>query len=507
MLKVIIPFIFIFLAGFVSCTKTWDDHYNNPGETVNQTLWETISTNPDYSAFVDYLVEYELDSIFHKGNSLTLFIPTNDAFKSFNPDTGDVSTVLLFHIMNYVFNTVTIQKVKMAETSTGKFVQVEFIDGTYRYNDVNISYFSPLYLDGRFYVIDEVAYPKPNLYEFISLHSPPLKRFIDDFDSVILDYELSKPIGFDEFGNTIYDSVYTIVNYFDSVYFPVNKEDRNKTATFLSFTNEQYTAALDEMAQFLGGNYQSAEDIPSIWQDEVYLPNLVSTGLFNNSLQCEDFYGPLQNVRGDTVWPDPTNIDCDSRFVCSNGITYSYIDFHVPPYLYKEEIRIEGEHMIDSSGGLYLWKPGFEVSGSEDAISVKLAKSKGDGASNDSLVSIQFPDQKYTGSYALEFKFTNMFPQKYLFVWGANYRPSGIYQVYVNDELIREYDLFNLRQTVFSVLGSTYYFPVNGFNAFDALVENAAEFGDIKIKLVYKAPGFASLNGFNIDYISLIPVD
>ena len=269
MLKAIIPILFIFLAGFLSCTKTWDDHYNNPGETVNQTLWETISANPDYSAFVDYLVQYELDSIFQKGNSLTLFIPTNDAFKSFNPDTGDVSTLLRFHIMNYVFNTVTIQKVKMAETSTGKFVQVEFIDGTYRYNDINISYFSPLYLDGRFYVIDEIAYPKPNLYEFISLNSPPLKKFIDEFDSVILDFELSKPIGFDEFGNTIYDSVYTIVNYFDSVFFPVNQEHRNKTATFLSFTNEQYTAALDELAQYLGGNYQSAEDIPEIWQNEV----------------------------------------------------------------------------------------------------------------------------------------------------------------------------------------------------------------------------------------------
>jgi hypothetical protein len=57
--------------------------------------------------------------------------------------------------------------------------------------------------------------------------------------------------------------------------------------------------------------------------------------------------------------------------------------------------------------------------------------------------------------------------------------------------------------------GTTYYFPVNGNNRFDAPIDFLTEFGDVKITIKYKGKGGTSsitpLNGFNIDFISLIP--
>ena len=95
---------------------------------------------------------------------------------------------------------------------------------------------------------------------------------------------------------------------------------------------------------------------------------------------------------------------------------------------------------------------------------------------------------------------------KYLFVWGANFNPSGVYQVFVNDLLVREFDTFDLRSTVFSVKANKYYFPRNGFNSFDALVDNITEYGDIKITLKYTGSSpINRTNGFYIDYVSLIP--
>ncbi|MFC2098993.1 fasciclin domain-containing protein [Bacteroidota bacterium] len=506
----IIPILFILITGLSSCNKSWDDHYNNEEGSVNQNLWETITAIPEYSDFTNYMVEYELDSVFRKGNSLTLFIPTNEAFKSFNPDTGDISSILRFHMMNYVFNTVVVSKTKMAETSAGKFVQIEFNEGTYQYNGINISYFSPLYKDGRFYTIDEVAIPKPNLYEFIAQTSLPLKNFIDNYDSVILDYELSKPLGFDDDGNVIYDSVYTVVNFFDSIYFSVKQEDRNKSATFITFSEEQYINALDLMAQDLTGDYNTAEDIPKSWQDEVFLTDMVNKGLFQNTLLYEDLQPKMKNVRGDTVFIDPSNIDPDSRVLASNGVLFSYIDFKVPDYLYRKEIKIEGEHLIDSAAGFYIWNPELVTyDGSPDALSVFPQKFglPANTASNDSSVNLQFPSFNYTGDYQLEFYFRNMFPMRYLFVWGASYNPSGIWSVLVNDIEIKRLDLFELRSTVHSVMPDVYYFPNrSGYNAFDAWVDHITEFGDIKITLKYIGPSEVNrTNGINIDYISLIP--
>ncbi len=505
--------IVMLLSGLVSCTKTWDEHYLNIEETVNDSQWNAIKNNTRYSDFVSVMEEFSLDTIFKTGGSFTLFVPTNDAFDSFNSDTGDMSIIMRYHVLDYVFNTIIVTKSKLVRTTTGKFAPIELYEGVYSYGGMDVSYTSPLYIDGRFYEIQGVAYPRPNLYEYISLNSMVLKEYISAYDSVLLDYEKSTPLGFDESGNIYYDSVYTEVNYFDSIYFPLNQEDRNKTATFVVFNDEQYAAALDEMAVNLGGAIVTGDDIPEIWKDEVLIPNLIENGLFPNSLQYEDLAaGRLKNVVGDSVDIEFENIDPDSRLLCSNGIVFNYHDFKVPEYLYRGEVRIEGEHMVYPVGaGIYFWKPGFTVTGSNEVVTATPLKSISIGAENDSLVVLPFPGKPYEGEFSFEFYFKNMFPQKYLFVMGANYRPSGVYKIYVNDILIREFDTFELRKTVYGVNGE-YYFPDDkGNNRFDAEFDHLTEYGDIKITITYSDPGGPSGvtpdNGFNVDFISLIPTD
>lgn len=504
-------FLAVLLLGSLACSKIWDDHYGLTETTVNQMMWEEISSQEKYSIFVSYMEELELDSLFLAGSSHTLFIPNNDAFASFNPDTGDVAILLRYHILDYVFNMINVDGAKLVQTSTGKFAHTEFYSGQYSFSGSDVEYTSPLYLDGRFYELAEIAYPLPNLYEYISLHTPVLKTYIDEFDSTLLDLEKSKPLGFNEDGEIFYDSVYTIVNYFDTIWFPVNYENRYKTATFLLYTDEEYYAALDEMALSMGEGL-TADDIPKVWQDEVLIPELNKTGIFPNSLHYEDFVsGRLKNVQGDSVEVDFANIDPDSRVLCSNGVVFNFYDFKVPEYLYQGEVRIEGEHMVDSLGsGIFFWKPEYTVRGTTDAIAAKPARNISEGASNDSLISLTFPSQPFAGQFEFEFYFNNMFPQNYRFIWGANYRPSGVYEVYANDVQILYFDTFSLRKTVFSYDGQYFYSPINGNNQVDALIDNLTEFGNVKITIKYVGPGSPTLkplNGFNIDFVSLTPVE
>ncbi len=501
--------LLVLLAGFFSCEKRFDEHYNSAPETIDMRIWDAISANPDYSKFVELISEYELDSIFNQESSFTLFVPTNAAFESFNPDTGDISALLKFHILSYVFNLVSVDKARSIQTSGGKFALVEFFDGMFRYSGSGITSSSPLYLDGRYYELGEIAYPKQNLYEYIAQNTLVLKHYIDEFDSVLLDLEKSTPLGFDDEGNTVYDSVYTIANYFDTLYYPLNEEHRTRTATFILFDDDQYVNALDEMALDMGGGMVSGEDVPASWQEEVLLPELISLGLFPNSLQYEDFLPiKVRNILGDTVEVDPGLIDPE-RILCSNGVVFSYNDeFRVPQYLYKGEVSIEGEHMVDSvAAGIFFWKPEFKVSGSTSAVAATPVKGYvPEGARNDSTVSVTFPFS-FEGEFTFEFYFKNMFPQRYQFVWAASSRPSGLYQVFVNDVFIREFDTFSLRSAVPSIVTGEYFFPINGHNKFDGLVDHLTEYGDVKITLKYISSGFLKDDGFNIDYISLIPVD
>jgi hypothetical protein len=124
-------------------------------------------------------------------------------------------------------------------------------------------------------------------------------------------------------------------------------------------------------------------------------------------------------------------------------------------------------------------------------------------ASEKSIVIVSFP-RNYSGSYTVEFFFTNVFPMEYRLEWRANYRPSGIFAVYINDFKLGEFDTYSLRSSIISVTGQR-FIPVEGFNRKDWWVENLEDFGDVKIRFEYLGPGSQSTNGFNIDYVALIP--
>jgi hypothetical protein len=67
--------------------------------------------------------------------------------------------------------------------------------------------------------------------------------------------------------------------------------------------------------------------------------------------------------------------------------------------------------------------------------------------------------------------------------------------------------MFGLSNYVYSEKIGEFYVPTKeGYNAFDAWIENVTEYGDIKITLKYIGPSPENRkSGLSIDYISLIP--
>jgi hypothetical protein len=189
------------------------------------------------------------------------------------------------------------------------------------------------------------------------------------------------------------------------------------------------------------------------------------------------------------------------------------MDFTVPKELYVGEIRMEGEDLIDSIGdNTFLWKSDVIITGSIASPEKQRTKDASEGA----LVNVNFP-RKYEGEYSVEFQFTNVFPMRYRLEWRLSYRPSGLYAVYVNDQrlerkdrfgrTILEIDTYSLRNAVLSVDGVTRFVPNNNFNKVDYYVDHLTNFGDVKVRFEYLSPGEAQLNGFNIDYVALVPVE
>ncbi|MCK5134981.1 MAG: fasciclin domain-containing protein [Bacteroidales bacterium] len=495
----------------LSCEKkAWDEHYNDQPVTVDQDIWEVIQAIDDLSLFTGFIKEFGYDTLFKGDDPYTLFIPTNGAFSQLL-DTGMVTRAMLdYHISLHFIQSMNVSGKRKIQTLGEKFALFEKSGNGIYLDDIALDFESPLYRNGKYFTMNKVALPRPNLYEFFAVNNPVLRNYIDDQDSIILDRALSRPLGFDEFGNTVYDSVLIKFNLFEEEFFPVSEEFRNKTATIVFPLADDYNAALDEMAQMLGNIYQDHTDIPLEWQNDILIPYLLEHGVFENMLEEYEFIPhpsldtlKMKNIRGDSVVIEYEPAD---KELCSNGYAYNYTSFGIPDTLFTGSYRHEGEWLLQERGfNTYAWKD--EVTVISD-VTFPTIRELVPSASNDSILKVNF-NLGYTGDYSVEFNLETLFPRKYLMVVRTHMYVGGIYDIYVNDELVMTmdyYDYVRNREIWWSVHEGR-YLPEHGFNRFDCWIENRLDYGETRIKFVYREPGLVSNNGLVIDYIEFFPFD
>jgi hypothetical protein len=502
----ILAIILILLLN--GCEKYWDDHYHSQPETVNQNIWDAIQNDDNLSLFVQLVKEYEYDTLFLKEDAYTLFIPDDEALTGFL-DTGQMTlSILSYHISLHFIQSGNIQGKRKIQTLGEKFALFENDGNESLLDGIPLNYESPLYLNGKYFVMGKLAYPRPNIYEYYATYNPVFKNYVDSQDSIILDKEKSRPIGFDPNGNTIYDTVSEIFNLFEEEFFPVREEFRYKTATVVFPKEEDYNNALTEMAQSPGFTlFQDYRDIPLDWQYDVLIPNLLEHGVFENMLEESDFAKKirdtvkLKNILGDSVVIEYQPVE---KTICSNGYAYNYADFRIPDTLFTGAVRFETEWLLDQTGlNKYAWNE--EVSVFSDDPYQPYQEYIGD-ASNDSIIKVNF-SYHYAGKYTVEFNVENLLPRKYLMVIRTHINVGGIYNIYVNGNLVKTFDYytFTLNKGLYYGVSGIRYVPDGAYNCFDCWVENLQEYGKAKIKFEYKEPGNVRLNGLVIDYIEFVP--
>src|SRR5690606_30081774 len=206
-----------------------------------------------------------------------------------------------------------------------------------------------------------------------------------------------------------------------------------------------------------GGEYNDFNDIPLDWQEEILIPHLLYQGVFLNRIEPEEFIWKspkdtlkLQNMLGDSVVINYTPTD---KALCSNGYAYNYETFEIPDSLYNGGTKLEGEALVNPTGlNKYSWIDSVSV---KSDISVVPLQELIPGASNDSIIRVNFP-KGYTGKFTVEFKSPKLFPRKYVMAVSTHMDIGGIYDIYVNDELVKTFDYYAYiqgRGIIFSVTG------------------------------------------------------
>ena len=507
----------IILAAIIvtafGCTKNWDDHYYNQPETINSNVWDAVKGNSELSSFVTLMEKYKYDTLFLTDDTYTLFVPDNNALATMVQSQVSDTTILNYHISRHYIQPVDIQGKRKLQTLAEKYSTYEEVEGKPTYDGIAINFESPLYINGKFFIMAQVATPRLNLYEYFAINNPYLKAFIDTKDTIVIDKEKSRAIGFDDAGNTVYDTVAVKFNLFEIAFFPVSMEFRKWTATFAFPRKANYENALDAMSQKMGGVFKDHTNIPVKWQEQILIPYLLKQGTFLNMLDVNEFKDKsvlsykkkysMMNIQGDSIIVDYAPIE---PYLCSNGIYYDYANFVVPEKLYNDTVKMEGEWLIKKDGLSFAWRDSVKVT-STSQFNVK--RDYINTASNDSILVINFIPKGYKNTYNVEFKSTNLFPRKYRMEILTKMDVGGIYEIYVNDSLATTFDYYEFlrRKGIVTSVSGANFVPKGQFNRFDCYVNNIKEYGKPTIRFVYKGPGkMIGGNGLIVDALYFIPV-
>lgn len=341
--------------AFTSCSDQWADHYDTKSSVVSNTEIEVVN-----ESIVDYLQKdtnltniYELfnqakilERMRTDGQLMTVLVTDNShiAKTMSRADVGtDIEYKAKSHVSDISLSPSNITNGQRILMWNGKYLNISLVTdltnhglSTIAFNGTEVEKIIKA-TNGYIYILkDEVSSPK-SLYETIEGLGDEYSIFRDMILSKsqkVFDKEKSTPIGVDNTGNTIYDSVFTIRNpYFESVKFDLMSEALN--ATMLIPSNEVINKALAEAKTNL-----------KTWrlerQDSILNNWIFQVAFFNTKLSSTDLTAPIgveaqypdyidhNSIFGKQWRTTVQEVDVNDSIPLSNGIAYKITKMKIP---------------------------------------------------------------------------------------------------------------------------------------------------------------------------------
>ncbi len=329
------------LLGLAACTdKTWEDHYNN-SETeitneqlvvVNETSKSYLSSKTEFGSMYGFLTDNDVfDVLEQKGQLHTLLVVENGDFEQ--PEPEDAQYIANSHVTDIAISPSNLYDGERILMWHGKFVTVGLdslgMMGKLDHLTFNESPVKKVIktVDGYIYVLSSMIVTPESLYDFIN----NLGEDYSIFQQLVLasggkefDKQNSRPIGVDETGNTIYDTVWIYTNeFFDAKNFNLSSE--SLTATMLLFSNDVINEAMTDAYTSLNiWGLDRDIDVLYRWILEVAFYNKTyTTEAYESSTDLKSIY--------DRQWKiEKQEVDSKHPYSVSNGIIYNVTKLHIP---------------------------------------------------------------------------------------------------------------------------------------------------------------------------------
>lgn len=335
--------LFILALGLlVGCNTAWDKYFDQAGKYEGDAvsplnLLEYLKTQENYSEFVALLEKSGVAPVLAKNQVLTVWAITNENIPE-EVRTADSLTLLQF-VKNHI-NNVALYKSKLGarrvHTLAGKILQTKLDEEVYSIDEVTITRMNQICQNGVVHELkDGVLTPKMNIYEYMMSLGDECSIFRDTlnaYNDTIFDRENSLPLGENEVGNTVYDSVFIIKNPFLRM-----GDIRNEEGVYTLFlpTNDVIKTMLLSVSSFFN---QMRMEFTAADTNRIMTWMLKSV-IHNGRLTSYPTGVSLYSVFG-SEWRTDKEFVKEDYQACSNGNVYIVSTMVFPRKEYMEPLEI-----------------------------------------------------------------------------------------------------------------------------------------------------------------------
>lgn len=332
--------LILIVAGFISCNGGWDAHYNSQDNNVNNENVTIVNSNAvDYlkseSAYSSMFGLFQETGVIEhmqgRDQLFTIMVVNNNAINSGVEGNEDKVYLAKSHISDVALSPENLSDGQRLFMWTGKAVNIikeKGLNGAYRiqFNNAKVTKVIKTN-DAYIYEIDIFIIAPKSLYEILESlgdNYSIFREMVFSRNQREFDRDASIPIGVDNTGSTVYDSVFITTNpYFTAHNFDIMSE--SLTATMLLPSNEVVNNAL----------YTAKESL-STWgltRNDTILENWIfESAFFNQQYQKQDFIDneDLTSVFGKQWRTTVQQVNLDNPVQMSNGVTYYVESMKIP---------------------------------------------------------------------------------------------------------------------------------------------------------------------------------
>jgi len=352
--KHFVIFTLIFLLFGVSCSDKWDEHYSKQDTVIDNedieisdlSAQKYIQSNSDLSSISQLFTEEGIFSdMDKKDQSFTVLVYNNS--KMTDATIEDASFFAQTCICNLALTPTKLTDGASIQMWNGKYLAIS-LNNTEAYIAESNIYKIVEVNNGYIYFMEDPIYAPKSLYEVLEElgdNYSLFKELVFSFEEKEFDKENSTPVGVDNTGNTIYDSVFVTKNTLMDRYnsggtATWNMRSEYFTSTMLIPSNNIIQTALDKAYDDI---QESLNRTPTESDSTKFKEWIVRSCFYDTELTSEELDGDedIYSVAGyledasastdGTQWkPSVQKVNTASPIELSNGVAYYITSLKIP---------------------------------------------------------------------------------------------------------------------------------------------------------------------------------